>query len=335
MPVKVHILLLNNAMLSSVTGPLDAFSAAGTLWSQMMGAPPEPAFSVRLIGESALPLAYSGGLTLIPQHTLESADIADIVYVPSMILLPGQALPANMARIADWLRHQHQSGALLCSVCTGAYVLAYAGLLQGLQATTHWGFAHDFQRRFPAVKLQKNAVIVHNPVQRIITCGGGTSWHNLVSDLIREHSSIDIADQVKSLLLMNEHRHGQGAYARNLPMAAPEDRAVAAVQQWLKTHSDQANPVQQALAQTALAERTLKRRFKKHMGVSIIEYVQALRIGNAKELLVKSTTAIEEIARRVGYQDASFFRRIFRAETGLSPSHFRERFGRARSQRAD
>ena len=93
--------------------------------------------------------------------------------------------------------------------------------------------------------------------------------------------------------------------------------------------------MQQALAQTALAERTLKRRFKKHMGVSIIEYVQALRIGNAKELLVKSTTAIEEIARRVGYQDASFFRRIFRAETGLSPSHFRERFGRARSQRAD
>lgn len=327
MPLRVDILLLADSMLSTVTGPLDVLAAAGNLWPRVVGREPEPRFSVQLVGVTREPLAYAGGLTLRPHRSLEDGGIADIVYVPSLALVPGTPLPESMDRVGRWLYRQHRGGALLCSACTGAYVLAHAGLLDGLPAATHWAFQRDFARRFPAVELQENAVLVINEAQRIITGGGGTSWHDLVYHLIRKTSSIDVADEVRNLFLIRGHRAGQGAYARDTLALTTQDREVAKAQRWLQANMEQPNPVQQVVARTALAERTLKRRFKKHVGVSIIEYVKAVRVSSAKDLLVKSPIAVEDVAHAVGYQDASFFRRIFRAETGLSPSRFRERFG--------
>lgn len=327
MPLRVAILLLADSMLSTVTGPLDVLAAAGDFWPRIVGQEPEPRFSVQLVGVTRKPLSYPGGLTLHPHRDIEDSGIANIVYVPSLALVPGAPLPEALAQAAPWLRKQYRDGALLCSVCTGAYVLAYAGLLDGLPAATHWAFQRDFARRFPAVELRENAVLVANEAQRVITGGGGTSWHDLVYHLIRRTSSIDVADEVRNLFLIHEHRTGQGAYTRNTLALTAEDREVAEAQRWLQANMEQPNPVQQVVARTALAERTLKRRFKKHVGVSIIEYVKAVRVSSAKDLLVKSPIAVEAVAHAVGYQDASFFRRIFRAETGLTPSRFRERFG--------
>lgn len=326
-PLSVDILVLPESMLSTVTGPLDVLTAAGAFWPRIVGEPAEPRFAVQVVGLSRAPLTYPSGLTLQPQRDLADDRIADIVYVPSLALAPGAPLSDTLDQAARWLRGQHRGGALLCSVCTGAYALAQAGLLDGLPAATHWAFQRDFARRFPAVKLRENAVLVPNEAQRIVTGGGGASWHDLVYYLTRRASSIDVADQIRNLFLLHGHEFGQGAYARDTLMPTAVDAEVAKAQRWLQGHMGASNPVRQVVACSALAERTLKRRFKKHVGMSIIEYVKVVRISRAKDLLVKSALAVDAIAHEVGYQDASFFRRIFRADAGLTPSRFRERFG--------
>lgn len=328
MPLRVGILLLPDSMLSTVMGPLDVLAAAGSFWPRMVGCNPEPRFTVNLIGIDQKPLSYAGGLSLRPHQDIRGGDTVDIVYVPSLTLMPDQALPAYMDKVSEWLRRQHRGGALLYSVCTGSYVLARAGLLDGLPATTHWAFNRDFQRRFPRVRLQKNAVLVRNEHERLTTGGGGASWHDLVDDLIRHVTTVDIAEEVRSLFLIHNHEVGQGAYSRSLLAPTREDHEVARAQLWLQAHMAEPRPVQQVVAQAMLTGRTLKRRFKKHVGSSIMDYVKMLRIDAAKRLLTRTTTPVEQIAHEVGYQDASFFRRIFRADTGLSPLAFRQRFGR-------
>lgn len=326
MPTRVFVLLLPESMLSTVTGPLDVLSAAGTVWPLMIGREPRPQFSVELVGLDRGPLSYAGGMTFSPTRTVSDPGIGDVVYAPSLSILPDGALPASVAQVSPWLRRQHDGGALVCSACTGTYILASAGLLDEMPATTHWAFAQDFHKRFPKVKLRPEAVLVPNEEHRLVTAGASTSWHDLMYFLMAKLSSSAIADEVRSLFLIDGHDATQGAYSRSTLKLTTEDREVGRAQQWLQAHIAEPRPVEQVVAQTSLAERTLKRRFQKHVGTSIMEYVKELRVNAAKEMLVNTATPIDEISRTIGYQDASFFRRTFLAKTGLTPSRFRDKF---------
>lgn len=315
-------------MLSTVTGPLDALGAAGVIWPLLMGCEPQPQFTVELVGVDRQPLTFPGGFTLLPHRDLSDAKKADVIYIPSILILPDGSSPEIPDEAVEWLRERHRKGALLCSACTGTFVLARTGLLDGLPATTHWAFAQHLQRAYPKIKVQKEAVLVHNQVERIVTGGANASWQDLIYHLIETMSSSVVAEEVRSLFLIDRHEASQGAYSRCILKTTSADREVARAQEWLQSHMSVSPPVERVVELTGLPARTLKRRFKKHVGMTIIDYVKMLRVDSAKERLQGSSESVEDISCAVGYQDTSYFRRIFQSATGMPPSRYRERFRR-------
>ncbi len=326
MPIRVQILLLPETMLSTLTGPLDLLSTAGTLWPLLMGTEPQTLFDVELISSTREPLCFAGGLTIHPQKTLDQAGPADVVYVPSIFITPDGQLPASVTLASNWLSKQHRDGAMLCSACTGAFVLAETGLLKGLPATTHWAFGELFQQRFANVLFKNNAVLVVNSDARLTTAGANASWQDLILHVIKSTANERVAEETRRLFLIDNHDSNQGAYSHCNLQITTADKEVAKAQSWLQANLAASLPVEQVVQQSALPERTFKRRFKQHTGMTVIAYMQMLRIDAAKTRLVTDNDSVEQIASDVGYQDPSYFRRIFARETALSPSQYRRKW---------
>lgn len=313
-------------MLSTLAGPLDLFSTAGMFWPMLMGRPADPLFEVQLVSPSQQPMQFAGGLTIRPQCDLEQSGQADVVYVPSLQLMPGAPLPASVDHTTEWLRQQHANGALLCSACTGSFVLAQTGLLNDVPATTHWAFGQQFQTSFPRVQHKNNAVLIVNEDARIMTAGANASWQDLILHVIERFTSQSVADETRRMFLIDRHETNQGAYSLCNLQVTTADNEIGQAQKWLQAHLNQAQPVEHVIERSELSSRTFKRRFKKHVGLSVIAYVQLLRVDAAKNLLLTSQNSIDEIAFAVGYQDVSYFRRIFVRETGINPSAYRQKF---------
>jgi transcriptional regulator GlxA family with amidase domain len=326
MPIRVQILLLPETMLSTLTGPLDLLSTAGSLWPILMGKQPQTLFDVELISSTREPLCFAGGLTIQPQKTLDQAGPADVVYVPSIFMMPDGKLPASASLTSHWLNRQHQNGAMLCSACTGAFVLAETGLLKGLPATTHWAFGELFQRQFTDVQFKNNAVLVVNEKARLTTAGANASWQDLILHIIKSTTNERVAEETRRLFLIDHHEANQGAYSHCNLQLTTADKEIAKAQSWLQANLAATLPVEQVVQQSALPDRSFKRRFKQHTGMTVIAYMQMLRIDAAKSLLVTSNNSVEQIASDVGYQDPSYFRRIFSRETTLSPSQYRRKW---------
>lgn len=293
----------------------------------LMGQQPSPLFEVELVSLGLETMHFAGGLTIQPQCDIATAGAADVVYVPSIFVAPGAGLPASVAASSEWLRKQHQQGAMLCSACTGSFVLANTGLLNGLPATTHWAFSAQFRAGFPEVALQENAIIIANDDARLVTAGANASWQDLILFIIEKSTAQEVAEETRRMFLIDRHDNTQGAYARCSLQLTADDRAIAQAQQWLQDHLADPLPVENVIEQSNIPSRTFKRRFKKHVGMTVIAYVQVLRIGAAKSLLLSSNDSVENISLAVGYQDAGYFRRIFNRDTGLTPSKYRSMYG--------
>jgi transcriptional regulator GlxA family with amidase domain len=229
--------------------------------------------------------------------------------------------------VADWLRRRYRAGSALYSACSGAVLLAETGLLDGCHATSHWGYQDLFRRHYPKVRFDPAPNLAYARADgRIVTAGGTTSWHDLVLHVIARHASPGEALRIAKVYLLKWHDEGDLPYAslvRNLPHA---DAAVRRCEDWLKRHYRETEAVAKVVAWSGLPERTLKRRFKAATGGPLIDYLQNLRIEDAKRLLEAGALPVDEIGARVGYSDTSFFRRLFKRLTGLPPNQYRRMF---------
>jgi transcriptional regulator GlxA family with amidase domain len=184
-----------------------------------------------------------------------------------------------------------------------------------------------FHHRYPRVRFKPEPNLCFaDDTGRIVTAGGTTSWHDLALHVIARHASPGEALRIAKVYLMKWHDEGQLPYAP-LAVARPHrDGVVATSEAWLKQHFRETTAVARAVAHANIPERTLKRRFKSATGLSLTDYVQNLRIEEAKRLLESGERAVDEIAHDVGYEDASFFRRLFRRRTGMAPAQYRRVF---------
>ena len=205
-----------------------------------------------------------------------------------------------------------------------AYLL---GLLDGREATSHWGYEETFKRRYPQIRFRPEPNLCFSDDEgRLVTAGGATSWHDLALHIISRHASPGEAMRVAKVYLLKWHEEGQLPYR---PLVKPQphpDSAVRDSELWLTRHFRESNAVARAVKQSRLAGRTLKRRFKAATGLTLIDYLQNLRIEEAKRLLEVSPRSADEISADVGYEDASFFRRLFNRRTGLTPMRYRRMF---------
>lgn len=284
-------------------------------------------FAPRLVSLTGQPSPSPAGAVIAVEAALHASARPDIVIVTDLSLPADFDAPGRWAEEACWIRHMHASGAVICSICSGSLFLAKAGLLDGLEATTHWSVASLFREHYPAVKLRPERILCPaGPEHRIITAGGASTWSELGLYLVARFAGETEARRIAKVFVLGDKSDGQMPFAA---MARPRqhvDRAVEKAQLWIAANYTAANPVNRMAEIAGLPERTFSRRFRKATGYGPVEYVQALRLEEAKQILETTPQPTDAVALAVGYTDPVFFRRIFKRQVGVTPARYRQRF---------
>jgi transcriptional regulator GlxA family with amidase domain len=331
-PVTIAILVYPETTAGVVFGMHDLFLSAGRDWSVVTEGTPGPELIKPLLtARRSAPLKVANGVRVFPHVSLADCPQASVICVPEVALAPGEPLAERFDDEIAWLRRRYDEGATIAAGCSGAMLLAEAGLLDGWEATTHWGWCDVLRTRFPEVKVRtQRALVVSGDGQRLIMAGGGATWLDLALYLIARTVNLEEAIKVARVNLIDWHHTGQQPFARLARTRQVEDAVIARCQTWIAENYDQRNPVTAMVRLSGLAERSFKRRFQQATGMSPLEYVHALRLEEAKQMLESGDLPIEAIANEVGYEDAAFFSRLFRRKVNLTPAQYRRRFGELR-----
>lgn len=327
-PIEAAIVAVPESAGSALYGMVDVLSATGQVWQALTGTatPPAP-FHVQIASTSRHAFRCGYGIPVQPDAAIDDIGHADLVILPELWLGPFERLQGRYPTLTEWIRTRYDAGAYIYSACSGAVMLAETGLLDGRDATSHWGYQDLFRREFPRVRFHPEPILCFaDPAGRIVTAGGTTSWHDLALHIIARHVSPGEALRIAQVYLLKWHDEGQLPFqplVRDQPHA---DALVRACEQWLKGHFREPGAVAGVIEHAHVPERTVKRRFKAATGLAIIDYVQNLRIEEAKHLLETSDEAADEIGAAVGYEDPSFFRRLFKRRTGITPGRYRRMF---------
>jgi len=276
------------------------------------------------VARNAEPMAVANGVWVKPHATL--GDPPDIACVPEVMFGPDEPLAGRYEAETEWLRRCRAGHTVLATACSGAMLLAEAGLLAGQEATTHWLYC-DALERYPDVRVHRHRALVQTDGGRVVMAGGGSSWHDLALFLVARFASVDAAMQIARLFLIDWHQVGQQPFALLTCNRQQDDAVIAGCQTWIAQNYESAAPVQAMIERSGLTERSFTRRFKRATGMAPMEYVHTLRLEESKHLLETTAEPVEAVAEAVGYEDASFFGRLFRRQVGLTPTQYRKRFG--------
>ena len=310
---------------------LDLFCSAGRDWGFITdGEPGAPLVEAEIVARTTEPFEVPNGALVRPQRGF-GATRYDVVCIPELAVAPSANLDGRFSDEIAWIQAQHAGDAIVATACSGAVLLAAAGLLDGLEATTHWAYCDALAQRYPTIQVHRDrALVAAGEGQRLVMAGGGTTWLDLALYLLSRITSIEAAMQVARLNLIDWHDMGQRPYARLVRARQVEDATIARCQEWIAARSTVEAPVASMVRVSGLPERTFKRRFQKAAGMTPLEYVHAIRLEHAKTLLETTDQTLEEIAEKVGYEGAAFFSRLFRRSVGLTPAQYRRRFGALR-----
>jgi transcriptional regulator GlxA family with amidase domain len=322
--IRVTVVLLEGGLPSTSITPIEIFGSAGVLWNALTGEEGEPYFSVRTASLDGRPVRTATSLVLRPDCSIAEVGETELVFVPAIRADLGAALAAS-APLLPWLRHWHEEGAAIAAVCTGAALLAEAELLDGRPATTHWAFGEICRQRYPRVHWQIERMVTDS---ENVLCGGGVyASIDLSLHLVERYCGHRIAMQTAKALLLQTPRTWQAAYAADPPRAAQGDQEIQRAQEWLLRNFAGEVRVEELAARVGMSPRTFARRFKAATGETPLAYLHALRISSARQLLEYDLKPVRQVSREVGYEDLTFFRRLFKRHTGLPPRAYRERFG--------
>lgn len=326
--VSVSLLALRETSPAALYGILEVLSSVGVTWRQLTGeATVARPMTARIVARTPETFPSTIGVPIAPAASIADVNRSDIVIVTDLDL-PGGATPRwDWAMEAEWIRGQFAQGATICSVCTGSIFLAETGLLDGLEATTHWSATGLFQERYPDVALRPERILCPaGPEHRIITSGGASSWEDLSLYLIARFCNAEEAVRVAKIFVFGDRSDGQLPFSAMARPRPHEDAVIGACQSWIGDHYAGPNPVARMAVRSGLGQRTFKRRFKAATGYTPMDYVQALRIEEAKQLLETTNEPTDAVADAVGYEDPAFFRRLFKRRAGVTPARYRRRF---------
>lgn len=323
--LHVSLVALPDAVISTLAGILDVINGAALMGLGEAGAPPP--FNIEIVGEAVGALRLASGVPIDVQRSIDDIQVSDIVIVPSVLLKPEGWQKGRYPRLVNWLQRMHERGAMLCSACSGIFLLAETGLFDGKDATVHFGYSRAFTELYPAVTVHPERVLVISGLREELVCSGAsTTWHDMVLYLTARYAGATTAHAVARSFALQWHQDGLAPYMVFEGNSDHGDGEIQSAQQWLSRHFSVARPVEEMIKQSKLAERTFKRRFTAATGLAPLEYAQRLRIEDAKRRLERTDAPVDEISWRVGYEDAAFFRRLFKRTTGMAPGAYRKRF---------
>jgi len=331
-PFNVAILAVPEVTASALYGMVDLFSSPGRDFRFItQGMAGDQRMRPYVVARDADRFRAANGVWVHPDHTFADCPCPDIVCIPDFYVNPGESVAGQYEPEARWLKRVHEEGALLASACSGAVLLGEAGLLANREATIHWGYVDTLTNNYPGVKVRvERSLVLSGEAQRIVMAGGGSSWQDLALYLIARFVGLREAIEVARVYILQWHDLGQQPFATLSRSRQTSDAVIKQSQQWAESNFRKPAPVAHMARLSGLPERSFARRFAKATGMKALDYVHALRLEEAKWLLETSDEAVEAIANEVGYEDTSFFGRLFRRKVGITPMQYRLRFGSLR-----
>ena len=308
--------------LSSITGAYEIFSKANLYWKN--SGKPE-VFSIQLVGVTEEVTFNNGLFTVNPHLTIDELPKTDLIVIPSLNHNYQLALNGNNELI-KWVEDQYRNGAEIATICTGAYLLAACGLLDGKSCSTHWSVAENFRNRFPKVNLQTDRLITDE--NGIYTNGGAYSFLNLMIYLIEKYYDRQTAIYCSKVFQIEIDRNSQSAFSIFAGQKQHDDHIIQQAQTYIENNIEEKISIERLSAQFAVGRRNFDRRFIKATGNTPIEYSQRVKIESAKKSIESSRKTINEIMYEVGYSDVKAFREVFRKITGMTPLEYLGRFNK-------
>ena len=308
--------------LSSIVGAYKIFTRANALWKESHG---WELFTIELAGISKQVDFYQGLFTVRPHTHIDAISKTNLIIIPSLNHNYEKAMKANKLLI-DWVEQQYKNGAEIASICTGAFILASAGLLDGKACSTHWAAANTFRSMFPKVHLQADQLITDE--NGIYTNGGAYSFLNLVIYLIEKYFDRQTAIYCSKIFQIEMDRNSQSAFSIFTGQKSHGDIIIQQAQAYIESRLDEKISVEDLSSRFAVGRRNFDRRFIKATGNTPLEYSQRVKIESAKKAFETSRKTVNEVMYEVGYSDIKAFREVFRKITGMSPLAYRGKYNR-------
>ncbi len=317
---RVAILAIEGVFASTLMQAKDFFHMASLRYGRQLGLGLTPAFDIHLVSPDGQSVPSFSDVVLPVSGGLEPADI---------IILPAywgdfDVLCQRHPQIFTWLRKQHAAGSVICGEAMGVFWIAQAGLLDGKEATTYWRFFREFSERFPKVLLNQEKHLAD--ADNLYSAGGTTSACDLYLYLIERFCGASVAQAVARDILYEVQRNYTPGRIGFGGQKLHQDVTILQIQQWLEENFAEKFRFEDVARQHGMSIRNFMRRFQTATGDKPLHYLQRLRIETARGLLSATRKSIKTISYEVGYDDASFFARLFRQHTELSPNQYRRQF---------
>jgi len=311
---KVSILILEQSVPTGIVSFVDIFKMASAYSKR---------FKIEIVSVDGKPIRYSNYLEITPDKSVEQALYTDLILIPSSGY-SAKTFGSYPAPVMEWLKNQNGKKTCIAGCCTGVFVLAEAGLLKNKKATTHWAYANHFMKIYPDVDLFSDKIITEDG--NIFCSGGATAGIDLCLYLIEKYCGKKTATRCAKNLLIERGRDTQKPFEIFKNCKKHQDFDIKKAQNWIEKYFNNNFQLDDVSSHVGMSIRNFKRRFKIATGDPPLVYIQKLRVDIAKNLLENRSSAIDEIARKVGYDDVGFFRKLFTRHTGISPSLYRQKF---------
>ncbi len=312
------LLAIDEALASSITIPLEMLHAADVI-TRIRNRRAERRSFVVASHDGAL-VTMSGGIDILPAASIAAIPHTDLIFVPALWGNPNAIVRSHPA-ITAWLATQHAQGATICSVGTGSFFLAEAGLLDGRNATTHWYYFDDFQKRYPRVKLQRKRFITH--ADRLYCTGSVNAVRDVMLHFVEMLFTTQAADEVAHHFTHELKRSYESMLLASEEKNTHHDEQIIKIQEWLQKNYQRDVQLQELAKRFDISVRSFNRRFRLAAGKTPLQYLQEVRLEQAKALLKLSNLSIAEIAFAVGYQDTSYFSSLFKRINTITPNEYR------------
>lgn len=321
--MKVAILVYNNCSLWAATGTMEILLRANKVKEFFSRKKTAQFFEIEFVSASKNPIKTHYKIPISYNSTIFDDRQYDLVIIQGTDVNPILAIEENRSAV-EWIKKQFTHGSKIASICTGSFLLAASGILENKTATTHWYMANLFNKTFPDINLCSEKIIVDNG--DIFMSGGATSFQNLMIYLIDKFMGHQIALGVSRLYLIDIHKDNQNSYSILNLQKNHNDQSILEAQKYIESNFEKKLSLAEIAEKVSMSKRNFIRRFKSVTGDTPLQYIQKVKVEQAKRILEAEKKSFEEIVYEVGYEDINAFRKLFIRVTGITPSSYKKKY---------